>query len=393
MAPYAGSFASGLAGRGIDVHVLTTYPHYPDWRFRGPLVRWTHRECVEGVAVTRLRHYLPSKPEGVRRLLSEISFGARLLAANWSRPDVVVLVSPALFSSALAMLRARFSPRKPAVTVWVQDLYSLGIREMGSGGGTVARAMRWMESMTLRAASRVVVIHSRFAAYVTDELGVDADRVDVVRNWTHLGPTPTIDVGEVRNRHGWTPGETVVLHAGNMGVKQGLENVIDAARLASERSLPLKFVLLGNGNQRAALEEYGRDVDGLQFLSSLDDVGFQSALGSADILLVNEKPGVSEMAVPSKLTSYFSSGRPVVAATDLSGVTAEEIRASVAGMVVQAGDPQALVDVCLQLREDPEQASVLGANGQRYRKDVLGQEPGIDLFAGILRTMASRQRR
>ncbi|MEB0141401.1 hypothetical protein QN363_20505, partial [Undibacterium sp. CCC2.1] len=81
----------------------------------------------------------------------------------------------------------------------------------------------------------------------------------------------------------------------------------------------------------------------LQFIDSLDDFGFQRALASADILLVNEKLGVSEMAVPSKLTSYYNAGRPVIAATDRRGVTAAEIESAGGGVVVDAEVPQAII--------------------------------------------------
>jgi colanic acid biosynthesis glycosyl transferase WcaI len=393
ISPYTGSLAHGMSERGLSIHVLTAHPHYPEWEFRTGYGEWVRRETVGGVSVTRLRHYLPSKALGVRRLLSEVSFGVRTLFARWHNPDVVLLVSPALFATAVAIVRARLSPRKPAIVVWVQDLYSLGITETGAGGGVVASFIAWIESKTLRSATRVVVIHTRFAAYVAEKLGVDSDRIDIVRNWSHLKPSPIPDISAVRARHGWHANETVVLHAGAMGAKQGLENVVDAARLADVQNLPLRFVLLGNGSQRKMLEERAEGVSRLEFLDSLDNVGFQDALASADILLVNEKPGVSEMAVPSKLTSYFSTGRPVLAATDPTGVTADEVRAADGGLVVHSGEPQALVSACLELRGDPQRAADLGSNGQRYRQEVLAEEAALTQYAGILTSLAAQRGR
>ena len=117
--------------------------------------------------------------------------------------------------------------------------------------------MSALEGWLLRTADRVVVIHDRFAARVADDFGVPRDRIEVVRNWTHLPPSPEVDVAATRAALGWAPGEIVVLHAGNMGVKQGLENVVDAARLASERELPVRFVLLGHGSERDRLKGLG----------------------------------------------------------------------------------------------------------------------------------------
>ncbi|MDJ0338353.1 glycosyltransferase family 4 protein [Cryobacterium sp. PH31-O1] len=393
IAPYTSALARGLQARGMQIDVFSAHPHYPEWKIHPGFGVWTKHDTVDGVAVRRLRHYVPAQPSGVKRLISEISFGLRLAFSRWGTPDVVVMVSPALFASAIATLRIRLGWRKPAVNVWLQDIYSLGITETGMGGGLVARIITWVEKKTLNAAAGVVVIHSRFADYVSDKLGVDADRVEVVRNWTHLDAAPVAHLPAIRIAHGWAADETVVLHAGNMGVKQGLENVVNAARLADEHQLPLRFVLLGNGSQRDELRDLSSGVERLDFIDSLEDAGFQGALSAADILLVNEKPGVSEMAVPSKLTSYFNAGRPVLAATDLTGITAGEIEAAQAGLVVEAGDAQALVDAAMRLAGDSVSAAELGANGLRYRHEVLGEDAAIDRYASWLRRLAAESSR
>ena len=91
------------------------------------------------------------------------------------------------------------------------------------------------------------------------------------------------------------------------------------------------------------------------------------------------------MAVPSKLTSYFSAGRPVIAASDPSGITASEIRMAGAGVVVAADDPESLRAATLELRADPDRAAALGANGLRYRQTVLEEDAAIEKFADMLR--------
>ncbi|MCI4658241.1 glycosyltransferase [Cryobacterium zhongshanensis] len=388
IAPYTSGLVRGLVDRGFNVDVLTAHPHYPEWKVHAGYGGRKRIDFQDGIQITRLPHYVPAKPEGFRRLASELSFGSRVLLAHWGRPDVIVMVSPALFSTAMAMFRARMSRRKPPISLWIQDLYSLGMTETGTGSGAVARLVTWVEKVTIGAASGVVVIHSRFAHYLTEKFGIDPQQIEVIGNWTHLKQTPPFDVAAIRARHGWEPDETIVLHAGNMGVKQALGNVVKAARLAEEQELPVRFVLLGNGSQRESLVAEGQGISRLQFIDSLDDSGFQAALASADVLLVNEKLGVSEMAVPSKLTSYFNAVRPVIAATDGQGVTAGEIGASGGGVVVDAEDPQALVNASIAFRDDPVWAASLAASGMRYRTDVLGQEVAIDRFAQWLRGLA-----
>lgn len=391
ISPYTGAMARGLTRRGYRTHVVTTHPHYPEWRVSPGYGQWSRRELLDGVDALRLRHYVPSRPSGIRRLLSELSFGARLLFAPIRGRDAVVLVSPALFSSALAALRARLFHRKTPVVVWVQDLYWLGLRETGQDGGLSSRVIKSTEKWLLSNADGVVVIHDRFAARVADDYGISPERVHVVRNWTHLAPAPPVDRSTARAARGWGD-EVVVLHAGNMGIKQGLGNVIDAARLAEQQGAPIRFVLMGGGGERDRLKELGAGISTLQFVDPLPDAEFSQTLAAADILLVNEYPGVSEMAVPSKLTSYFSSGRPVIAATDVNGITADEIRAAGAGVVVPAASPQNLLDASLDLGRDHDRADELGRNGKHYRETVLDETFAIESFATLLQTLIDGDR-
>src|SRR5690606_33378551 len=137
--------------------------------------------------------------------------------------------------------------------------------------------------------------------------------------------------------------ELVVLHAGNQGAKQGLENVVEAARAADAQGAPVRFVLLGDGSRRAALQAAASGIRSIQLVDPLPEDRFPAALAAADVLLVNELAGLAEMSVPSKLTSYFDAGRAVLAATSAGSTTAHEIQASGAGVRVDAEDPQALL--------------------------------------------------
>lgn len=383
IAPYTGAMSRGLARRGITARVIAAHPHYPDWKVKPGYGQWSRSEHLEGVTVKRVRHYVPNPPKGARRFASEVSFGARSTISRWGSPDAIVLVSPAMISSAMAALKAKALHRSAPLIVWVQDLYARGMAETGQGG-RAAQALAVIEGRLLRSADRVVVIHERFAEVIGRDFGVDRDRIVVVRNWTHLAPFPSIDVAAARERFGWRADETIVLHTGNMGVKQGLANVIDAARVVEHHGDPVRFVLVGDGGERERLQRIAHGVGPLQFVPPLDDADYAGALKSADILLVNELAGVSEMAVPSKLTSYFQAERPVIAATDPSGITAGEVRAADAGLVVPAGDPEALRNATLELRANPDQAAAFGANGLRYRQTVLDEETAITMFADML---------
>jgi Glycosyl transferase 4-like domain len=87
-APYTAGLAQGLAMRGHDVRVITTHPHYPEWRIKDGYGGWFRDEEIRGGRVRRLAHYVPANPGGLRRLLSELSLGLRYLGTwccSWCR--------------------------------------------------------------------------------------------------------------------------------------------------------------------------------------------------------------------------------------------------------------------------------------------------------------------
>jgi glycosyltransferase involved in cell wall biosynthesis len=394
IAPYTTGLAEGLLQRGYEVSVLTGFPHYPQWTSdaRSSAVRC--EEQIGGVRVRRLSHSVPRELSWVGRAAMEITFGLQLLTTRWGRPDVVIFVTPPLLAAAIGMIRARLTWCRPAIGVVVHDSYSRGVAETGAATGLSARAIQMVESPVIRAADGVVVIHPGFASDLTGQLGADPWRVRVIRNWRHIDTPDPADILKFREAHGWHSDEVVVLHSGNMGYKQGLENVIAAAELADRSGSKVRFVLLGDGNQRAGLEAAGASVRTLEFHQPVSEHEYPAALGAADVLLVNERPGIAQMSLPSKLTSYFSAGKPILAATDEAGFTHREIQASGAGICVPAGRPDLLLAEALRLGADRALAAELGRAGERYCSSLLSETTALDRYGEWIACLAeSRQRR
>ena len=364
---------------------MTAMPHYPQWKVYDGFSGHTRREKHHPIQLTRLRHYVPSKPASVPRLISELSFGLRLLVERWGRPDLVLFVSPALFSSAMASLKWKVVGRGRPSVVWLQDVYSLGVVEAGLSreGGVVSGLIRAVEGWVLSEASAVCAIHERIAAAAV-ALGCNPESVRVIRNWTHLRALHRRPSRAARDQFGWEQNEIIALHSGNMGLKQDLRNVVEAARLADGRGAPVRFVLMGDGAERSKLESHGVGIRSLQFLDPLPGEEYQTALGVADVLLVNEMAGMRDMAVPSKLTSYFSAGRPIIAATSAESATAMEIEASGAGVRVEAGSPESLLDAILQIGLAPKVAKELGERGQAFQESELTEQFALDTFESWL---------
>lgn len=374
IAPYTHGMVRALA-EDHDVEVVTALPHYPQWAVHDGYSGWRTRERLDGVGVTRLRHYVPGDPTGVSRIVSEASFAARLATARLPRPDLVVAVTPALLPLAPLLGRARRWGVPTGVVV--QDLYGKAASELGLLGGRGSGAVPALESRLLQSADGVVSIHERMARAIRDDCGVAQDRVTVIRNWTHID-APTAEREQTRAALGWS-GDHVVLHAGNMGAKQGLDHVVAAARLADAERADVRFVLMGAGAVRVALGEAARDIACLELMDPVDGDRFADVLAAADTLLLHERPGLKEMCAPSKLTSYFAAARPVLAATDVDSAAAHEVEVSGAGLVVPSGDPAALLAGLEKLRAEPD-PEALGRRGADYARGALSEEVAFTAY-------------
>ncbi|MCX4450846.1 glycosyltransferase [Streptomyces sp. NPDC087866] len=377
--PYAAQLAEHWAASGADTHVLTGMPHYPAWRtdeaYRG---MWRTEERRAGVTVHRRRHYVPPRQSALRRAAFEASILAHgLVTPPRTRPDAVISQMPSLAGGVIGARIAR-RHRVPYIPV-VQDLMGAAAAQSGIRGGDRAAALASKaERYALGAAALVGVIHESFVPRVT-AYGVDPGRIRIVPNWSHVA-TPSGDRAATRARLGWREGTPVVLHSGNMGLKQGLEVLVDAARLAPE----IRIVLMGDGNQRDALRARAAGLPNLDFLPPAGAEEFTDILAAADVLAVTQRASVLDMSVPSKLTSYFVSGRPVVASVADEGGTAQEVRRSGAGLLVAPEDPAAVLGAVRKLTESPAEADALGAHGPRYVARHLGREAALARFDALL---------
>lgn len=383
IAPYTTEAAKYLVDAGHDVEVFTGLPHYPAWAVPdGYESGWSFRETLHGVDVLRAKHYVPTSQSAVRRGLYEATFAGNLFARSATRrPDVVVAVVPTLLSAVSALAIARKA--KARLVVWIQDSMARAATQSGiKGGSGVASLVGRVEGGILRAADAAMVISEPFAAHVQG-YGVHRNKIHLIRNWAHIEP-PRLSRADTRFLLGWGADELIALHTGNMGLKQGLENIVSAAALPQAEAVPLNFVLMGDGSQREALVAASTANPRVRIQAPVGRELYSSALAAADVLLVNERGSVRDMSLPSKLTSYLSAGRPIVAAASAEGATAREVRRSEAGVVVAPDCPQDLLAAVRSMTADKARADVMGRRGREYAEEHLSAGRSLDRLQSIL---------
>ena len=385
-APYVTGMAEHYASLGHDVVVTTIFPHYPEWK---PLMprRLMLTQHHQGVEIRRRWNYIPAGHTAARRALYDaIIFGSGLTALpSRRRPDVIIGISPTS-SCAHAAVAGRIF-RRPYALVF-HDIIGQAVRQTGmKGGAVIAGSVGRLELALARGAARVAVYSDGMRDYFAKR-GVRESAIQRVRPWT-LRWAPAEDPHAARARLGWHPDDFIALHAGNMGLKQGLENLIVAGMHINDSQI--KIVLAGEGNQRADLEDRraALGADNVSFVSPQKWGHYESMLQAADVLIVNQRGAVADMAFPSKLTSYFPAGRPVIAAVAPHSDTAREIESAGAGVVVPADDPAALAAEILNLKYAPWRSDQLGEAGKRYAAGELTPSRILAWYEEFLEAVAA----
>ncbi|MBI0477195.1 colanic acid biosynthesis glycosyltransferase WcaI [Sphingomonas sp. MA1305] len=379
---YNTGMCEGLAARGNAVSIITTVPYYPQWRvwqgWRG--MRW-RRERENDVDVTRVPVYVPAKPTGLRRIALYFSFlcSAFLpaLARAWrDRPDVVIAIAPTLIAAPLALLCARISGAK--ALIHVQD-FEVGAA-LGTGlldkQGIIARLAGWFEQTIIRRFDLATSISPQMCRRLAWLRGSDAD-IYQLRNWSDTNAVMPLDRPSIfRDR--WnikTP--HVVLYAGNLGNKQGIEILTHVAAVLAPRG-DVTVVICGEGPARDGLARAATGIPNIRMEPLQDITQLSDLLGLATLHVIPQRPQVADMVLPSKLTNIFASGRPVIVTAESDTGLAHEIEG--AGVVVPPEDPDALAGAIAALLDDPTKRTALGCEARQKAERDWGREMILDRF-------------
>jgi len=199
--PYTAAMAESLAERGHEVSAIVGKPYYPQWEAVEGFGSGLWNAAVEsGVSLVRCAHYIPAQPTGIRRIIHLASFGASALVPGLAgslglrgkRPDLVMVIAPALLSVPVAWLAAKMARAKLWIHVQDFEVEAAFATGLVSSGGVAAKIARWLENRMLALGDRVSTISPQMCAKLVEK-GVAAERVVEIRNWAdgRFLPDPT----------------------------------------------------------------------------------------------------------------------------------------------------------------------------------------------------------
>jgi glycosyltransferase involved in cell wall biosynthesis len=379
------AFAEGLAALGHEVTVVCEVPNHPEGivqpGFKNRIV--VKRES-SGVSVSHVWVYASPTKSSLRRLAFYGSYAAMAMVVGsfMPKPDAVLVSSPPLpAAAAAAMVAKRF--RVPWVfdvrDIWPEAAVILG--ELTNP--RLIRAAEALERWLYRDADAVVTVTDAFRDHISSN-GATPEKIHRISNGTTRAWLEAGRGAQARRRKADEP--FVWTYAGNVGIAQGIEHAIEAAR---QLGPGFRLRIVGHGPMLDAVKKLAGDlaVD-VEFTGLVEPAQARQYMLDSDALLV---PLANQRSlaqfIPSKLFDCCAVGRPVVVSAP-EGEATRLVDAAGAGLCAAPGSPEALVESLRQLASSPDAAEQMGRRGMELAAENL-REDGVARLAGLIEDLGS----
>jgi colanic acid biosynthesis glycosyl transferase WcaI len=310
-----------------SVEVITAYPYYPAWKIQKPYKNnFWKTEKLNNVRVMRCPLYIPAKVTGMSRMVHEFSFLLSSmifwLKVLFKKYDVVFTPYPPLVIGFWPFLYKVFHPK----TQWVfhiQDLQVDAAKDLGMiKNARLLNVLISIEKFWLKKADVVTSISEGMKNKILNK-GVSIKKYVMLPNWCDVSEVVVLTKNEsMRSELDISLNEKVVLYSGNIGEKQGIEQLIDAALYLPE----VLFVIAGEGANKTTLMQYAQNkgANNCLFIGLQPYAKLSAFIASADVHLVLQKKSAADLVLPSKLMTLMSAGALTVVTAD-EGTTLYQI--------------------------------------------------------------------
>lgn len=316
---YNGEMIKWLAENGHDCTIVTTFPYYPQWKIQDPYVKssfWFKSEILNipnarPVKVIRCPHFVPKNPTALSRSISDFSYFfsaylAILALLFYRKFDNIITVAPPFTVGLLGIFYKKLRGGK--LLYHIQDLQVDAARDLKMiNSNTILKIFFSIERFIIHQSDCVSTISHGMIEKVKLKCKKE---VMLFPNWVDIDAFyPMTDKAALKEEYGFKPTDKVVLYAGAIGHKQGLEAILHSAKIL-EGNPDIKFAICGSGPYKEQLVNL-KDQMNLQnvlFLPLQPLNVFNSFLNMADAHLVIQKAGASDLVLPSKLSAILSVG-------------------------------------------------------------------------------------
>ena len=393
-----GELASDLVDRDHKVTVLTTRPHFnrdtaaedaqPIKSIWGPFLGMSE---LNGAIV----YHTPaiSRSGGVlNRITGWMIFHLVSLIAGFLLPrrvNAILAPSPPLTIGLVAWI---LGLRHRASYIYnVQELYPDIAVSLGVIRNRLAVSLLYgLESFVYSTAGKITVISAGMRERVLSK-GVPERKVVHIPNWVDTSDISILPKDNEFSREHGVHKKFVVGYAGNMGLAQSFDELLEAAAILGNDP-DIRFMLIGDGVERERIRQRILE-SGLNNVIMLPYQSYHlvpQIYASSDLSYVPLHGAVTTHALPSKVYRIMASGRVILAMAERDSGIADLVDESGAGILVEPGSGRKLADEIASAASEPARISALGELGRKLVVDNYSRREIVDRYINELTALAGR---
>lgn len=383
-----------LSEQGHEVTVATAKPNYPGGEIFDGYKAWgVQRErFAESVDVIRVPLWPRGRGGSRNLILNYLSFVATgLFLLPWllrgRKFDSIVVFAMSPITQVIPAIPLKWIKRAH-LAAWVQDLWPESLAATGFVRNPQAlRMVGWMVR-GIYACCDTLLLQSRaffdpVARYACrSKLVYYPNSIALPSEKTVAPEVPTQLLEELRENF-------CVVFAGNIGIAQSIETVVEAAELLRQHPA-LKFVLVGSGSRLEWVKERKASLglDNLILAGRFPMEAMPQIFELSSALLVSLRDEeIFSYTIPSKVQAYLAAGKPIIAS--LRGEGARVIEEAGAGKTCEPESANALVESILALMSlSPAEREQMGSAGQSYFNEHFDIDRQTERLVEILASRA-----
>lgn len=384
---YNTGMATWFAAHGWRVTMYAGIPHYPWWRVPDDYARrdYSHGrgdELMDGVEVQRVRHFVPTPAvSGGARMRLDASYLWWTFLRSFSqrrRPDALVVIAPPFLGGLLGLF-LHWRHRIP-ICWHVQDLQVDAALELGMLPRRLGGILLWLERQILARADLVTTVSQAMRRRLQAKCRTRRP-VTMFPNWADaVAMRPWTGVNRFRQDWSVDDGMPVVMYSGNLGRKQGVDVLLEAA---THLHAPHLLVIAGEGAERADLERRAQELGltRIRFVPLVPSERLAEFLSAGDLHCIPQRRAAAGLVMPSKLLNLMAVARPVVVTAPAGSDLAEVVGEAGCGTAVEPEDPRRLGQALTELLHAAELRRSYGLAGRRFVQATYGADAVLSGFS------------
>lgn len=287
----------------------------------------------------------------IARYLTELNYINACKKFITTDYDAVFIQSNNVAGFAVRAVRKRLP--KAIITFNVQDIFPYNLSFSGGlkRNSLVFKVLAAEQRYGYKHSDHVITISEDMKdTLVTD--GVDDKKVEVIYNWSYQDePYENIDLAPVS--HMFDKNYFNVVYAGNIGVMQNVDILIETARLM-KADQSVWFHIVGNGVYKKKLEARAKDygITNISFWPMQPPELAPVIYSAADVNVIPLVKDVYKTALPSKTATCLACGKPIVFAIGKDSKFGQKALNEAGCLLVEANDAESISNALRSFKKD-----------------------------------------